>query len=192
MLATHPEAVVRRTIRNMTQPGGVQLITSELIGGLVREAARVPRLRINHNFHARPADNPQRFLNVMARGTYIRPHRHVTPPKPESFLVLEGYVVFFLFRDDGSVDQAYLLGSGPLPERVPWLARGSAAARGIDLPPGAWHSLTAVTDCAVCYEVKPGPWDAASDKDFAPWAPPEGSPEVRSYLEGLMDDRGES
>ncbi|MGD8861079.1 MAG: hypothetical protein PVI30_13820 [Myxococcales bacterium] len=26
------------------------------------------------------------------------------------------------------------------------------------------------------YEVKPGPWSAATDKSFAPWAPAEGDP----------------
>ena len=43
------------------------------------------------------ADNPHRFLNVMAKGTYIAPHRHLDPRKAESFLVLRGEVAFFIF-----------------------------------------------------------------------------------------------
>ena len=39
----------------------------------------------------------------------------------------------------------------------------------------------------MCYEVKPGPYSAANDKDFAPWAPREGEPGVAAYLESLLD-----
>jgi hypothetical protein len=45
----------------------------------------------------------------------------------------------------------------------------------------------ALTPHAVCYEVKPGPWNPASDKEFAVWAPDEGRPEAAAYLAGLID-----
>ena len=47
---------------------------------------------------------------------------------------------------------------------------------GVDVGPGIWHTVAILTDAAVCYEVKPGPYSAANDKDFAPWAPREGDP----------------
>jgi len=40
---------------------------------------------------------------------------------------------------------------------------------------------------AVCYEVKPGPYDAATDKEFAPWAPREGDPGALEYLRLLVE-----
>jgi hypothetical protein len=43
-----------------------------------------------------------------------------------------------------------------------------------------------LTEHVVCYEVKPGPYSAASDKDFAPWAPREGDPTAKAYLEMLV------
>ena len=62
----------------------------------------------------------------------------------------------------------------------------ATVARGIDLRPGLWHSIAALTPVAVCYEVKPGPWDPATDKEFAPWAPEEGSDAASQYLATLL------
>ncbi len=153
-----------------------QWITTALITSLRERAASLPRLRTNHNFHSGPADNPHRFLNVMMRGTYCQPHRHVTPPKAESWILLEGSVRFFTFDDTGAITSARdLVANSPI--------------FGIDLAAGEWHTLGVTSDCAVIYEVKPGPWDPATDKDFAAWAPPEGAPEVAGYLQALLDFR---
>ena len=150
-----------------------QLITKELITELRARAAASPRLRTNHNFHSCPADNPHRFLNVMMRGTYCQPHRHVTPPKSESWILLEGSVRFFTFDDAGAVLTARDLAA-------------NSGTIGIDLAPREWHTLCVTSDCAVIFEVKPGPWDPATDKDFAAWAPREGAPEAAAYLESLL------
>lgn len=150
----------------------VQLITTELFVRVLEEARQSPRRRKNFNFHPSLDDNPHRFLNVMLQGTYIAPHRHLDPPKSESFLVLEGQIAFFLFDEAGKVEQRYLLGSpGP--------------ALGIDIPPGVWHTMAVLTPHAICFEVKPGPYSPASDKEFAPWAPREGDPGAAVYLESL-------
>jgi cupin fold WbuC family metalloprotein len=149
----------------------LQLVDSFLFRSLVERARQTPRRRINHNFHGSMEDNPHRFLNVMLEGTYIAPHRHLDPPKSESFLVIEGRVALFTFRDTGEVDAIQVLGGDPV---------------GADLAPGVWHTLAVLTPHAVCYEVKPGPYSATNDKDFAPWAPREGDPGAAAYLAGLM------
>jgi cupin fold WbuC family metalloprotein len=151
----------------------LQLITDELIQTTLEGARRSPRRRMNYNFHSGPGDNPHRFLNVLLEHTYVTPHRHTTPPKAESFIVLEGRVVLACFDDEGRVSSRHLLGPG--------------AAWGIDLAAGVWHTLTAISPYAVCYEVKPGPWDPGTDKEFAPWAPREGEPGTEGYLLGLLD-----
>jgi cupin fold WbuC family metalloprotein len=138
---------------------------------LIERARQSPRLRINHNFHATMEENPHRFLNVMLRGTYVTPHRHLDPPKAESFLVLEGEIAFFTFDDEGAIASKHILGRDAI---------------GIDIDPGIWHTLAVLSDEAVCYEVKPGPYTAANDKDFAPWAPREGDPDAAAYLERLL------
>jgi cupin fold WbuC family metalloprotein len=149
----------------------VQTLNRALVDDLIERALAAPRRRINHNFHASMEDNPHRFLNVMAKGTYIAPHRHLNPPKAESFVVLEGEIAFFIFDDAGHVTRTEILGGDPI---------------GIDLTPGVWHTLTPLSEHAVCYEVKPGPYSAATDKDFAPWAPREGDPAAAAYLESLL------
>ena len=151
--------------------GGVRVLSRALFDDLIERARLSPRLRINHNFHSSMEDNPHRFLNVMVQGTYIAPHRHLDPPKAESFLVLRGEVAFFIFDDAGRVARTEVVGGDPM---------------GIDLAPGIWHTLSPLSAHAVCYEVKPGPYSAANDKDFALWAPREGDPGAAAYLESLM------
>jgi cupin fold WbuC family metalloprotein len=152
--------------------GAVQLIDEALLDATLARALASPRRRANHNFHPSLSDNPHRFLNAWARGSYAAPHRHLEVPKPESFVVLRGELAVFLFDDAGTVTERHVLGRHGL--------------LGIDLAPGVWHTAAAVTDTAICYEVKAGPYDASTDKQFAPWAPLEGDPAAAAYLERLL------
>lgn len=152
----------------------VQLLDEALLARVTREALASPRLRTNHNFHAGPEDNPHRFLNAMARGTYVTPHRHLSPPKAESFILLRGAVACFLFDDAGDVTEIHRLG-------------GAGEPLGIDVAAGIWHSLVVRSDVAILYEVKPGPWVPATDKEFAPWAPREGTTGCPRYLRALEE-----
>jgi cupin fold WbuC family metalloprotein len=131
---------------------------------------------MNRNFHSGPEDNPHRFLNVLLRGTYIRPHRHSDPPKAESFLLLEGEADVIIFDDAGAVTARYRLGADTPDGRL-W---------GVDVPPGVWHTVLPRSARAVCFEVKPGPWEPATDKEFAAWAPAEGDPTAPAYAEALL------
>jgi cupin fold WbuC family metalloprotein len=151
----------------------VQLITPELIEGVLGQARTSPRRRMNFNFHATLDENPSRLLNVLLRGTYITPHRHTDPPKAESFIVLEGRIAVLIFDDAGSVTGRHALGRND-------------PALGIDILPGVWHTAAALSSEAVCFEVKPGPYLPATDKEFAPWAPREGDPRCAEYLEALL------
>ena len=151
----------------------VQIIDHLLIERVAKAAGASSRKRLNHNFHSGPEDNPHRFLNVLLRGTYIRPHRHLHPPKAETFLVLEGRAAIVVFNDGGNVTDRYQL------------ANELDGALGIDLAAGVWHTVIALSERVVCFEVKPGPWDAASDKEFAAWALAEGAAEAADYVQYL-------
>ena len=105
----------------------IQLLDDSLLDQITARALAVPRLRTNHNFHRGADDNPHRFLNALAKGTYCPPHRHLEPPKCEAFLLLRGTVVIFVFNDAGRVIETYRLGSDGL--------------LGVDIPPGVWHSI---------------------------------------------------
>jgi cupin fold WbuC family metalloprotein len=155
---------------------GVQILDERLLESVVAGATQSGRRRLNLNLHRGDGDNPHRFFNVLLRGTYITPHRHLRPPKSETFLILRGSAAFFVFEDDGRIRESHTL-SG----------EGAGASFGIDIQPGLWHTLAVLSEYAVCFEVKPGPYDPAGDKEFAPWAPAEGAPACHDYLQGLLD-----
>ncbi len=161
-----------------TNISGLQGVTRDLVNELIAKAKASERGRVNYNFHPTLEDNPHRFLNVMCRGTYFTPHRHLKPPKAESFLVLQGRVGFITFDDGGQVLETHLLSSDAI-------TASENATLGIDIAPGIWHTLFVISDYAVCYEVKPGPYVMTNDKEFAPWAPHEGQPGTAEYQEKL-------
>ncbi|XDD42762.1 WbuC family cupin fold metalloprotein [Leptospira sp. WS60.C2] len=147
----------------------IQIIDSDLIGTLVTKAKQAERKRTNHNFH-KQEEVYQRFLNVLSKDTYISPHRHLSDPKPETFVVLEGEIGFLIFEENGDIKEFHKLSSnGP--------------KRGIDLQPGVWHSLVCLSDVAVCFEGKSGPYDPTIDKEFHPKYPLEGESNVKKTIQ---------
>jgi cupin fold WbuC family metalloprotein len=150
----------------------VEYITTALCDRLCAQAARAPRGRTNHNFHE-VADGYQRMLNVVQPGSYVRPHRHEAPAKSETFVVLRGEIAFFHFDEDGQVREVRRLG----PHR---------AAVGVDLRPGVWHCFAALQPDTVVFEGKNGPYDPATDKSFAAWAPDEGEAAAERYFAELL------
>ncbi len=150
----------------------MKIIDRDQLDELSLAAVQAPRQRMNLNLHESYDDPCQRLLNALEPGTYIRPHRHTEPPKPECFLAVRGRMALLVFDDRGEVVQTVEFGA-------------ACDVLGVDLPPGLWHSIVSLEPGSVFFETKPGPYVALSDKDFAPWAPQEGTPEVEAYLQQL-------
>ena len=115
----------------MDNQPAIQLITAELIDSVTAQARASARQRKNYNFHSGDRDNPHRFLNVFLKGSYVRPHRHLRPPKAESFVVLSGHMVALVFDDSGAIAAAPIRGGGPHAGEAPWAPEegsGEAAA----------------------------------------------------------------
>ncbi|WP_022662199.1 WbuC family cupin fold metalloprotein [Paucidesulfovibrio longus] len=147
-------------------------ISGDMIHTALAASRRSPRRRIIQPLH-KTADSPlHRMLNVAQPGTYIRPHRHLDPPKAESLVVLQGRIGFVTFDAAGEVTGTYVL--GPDEDAV-----------GIDMEPGAYHSFVVLEPDTVLFEVKPGPYAKATDKAFAAWAPEEFTDAAREYVERL-------
>jgi cupin fold WbuC family metalloprotein len=139
-------------------------ITRDVLDAVSREAASSPRLRKNRNLHA--MDDPvHRLLNAMEPGTYVRPHRHLHPPRTETALVVAGRIGILFFDDTGDVRERGVLEAG-------------GDAIGADIPPEAWHTLVALARGSVFFETKAGPYAPPRESDLAAWSPPEGSPEA--------------
>jgi cupin fold WbuC family metalloprotein len=150
----------------------MQKITEGLLNDTLKNASESKRQRINHNFHPTLEANYQRMLNCLLPETYCQPHRHFNPPKSESFIILKGKAVVLEFDDNGIVTDYILLDS-------------SKGKYGVDIFPGTWHTIIALTPCVV-FESKDGPYVPLTDKDFATWAPMEGSPNAQKYNKELL------
>jgi cupin fold WbuC family metalloprotein len=157
--------------------GDLVVLTRELADRALAHARSSPRRRVILPFHKTEAEPLHRMLNAIQPDSYMRPHRHLDPPKYESFLVLQGELAFFTFEDDGRVRDCLHLAAGG--ERF-----------GVDLVPGIWHTVVALVPDTVVYEVKTGPYLPANDKAFAPWAPAEGDVAAAGYLQRLRDHFG--
>jgi cupin fold WbuC family metalloprotein len=149
------------------------IINRKLAARVSEEAKKSARLRKNLNFHTDYADPVNRMLNAFEPGTYVRPHKHESPDKCEVFLVLTGKALALQFDDEGFIIEHAILDN-------------SQGVYGVEIPPRAWHAIVSLASGTVLYEVKPGPYAPIDDKNFAPWAPPEGSPEAAAYLASLL------
>ena len=146
----------------------MKLFSRPLFDELIAKATVSPRQRANHNVHAASSDLVQRFFIAANRSSYFRPHRHLT--KSELALVIRGGFDVLTFDDQGIVTARYAIGEG-------------SANLGYETPQGTWHTLIAHADGALFFEVKEGPYDAATAAEFAPWSAPEGHAAAAAFLE---------
>lgn len=151
----------------------MKIINQNRLDQLCREAGESQRLRKNLNMHDDFADPCQRLFNAIEPGTYIRPHRHLNPPRPECFMAVRGRMGLVVFDDEGEIEQFVPFGAG-------------CDAVAVELLPCQWHTLLAFESGSIFFETKPGPYLPLSDKDFAPWSPVEGGADAVDYLTLLM------
>jgi cupin fold WbuC family metalloprotein len=149
------------------------IIHQQLAAGLSEEARKSPRLRKNYNLHRDYEDPVNRMLNAFEPGTYVRPHKHESPDKCEIFIILTGKALALRFDSEGNI-----IGHAVLDH--------SQGIYGVEFAPREWHSIVSLASGTVLFEVKQGPYVQTIDKNFAPWAPPEGSPQATSYLASIL------
>ena len=120
----------------------MKIIDEQLINGVVEEAKKSPRLRMNYNFHQSLDDKCHRFLNALELGTFIPVHHH--PDKDETFVILKGKVRVTTYNDHGEVLATCVISQ-------------ESGTYGVDIPKNVWHGLECVTP-AVLLECKAGPF----------------------------------
>jgi cupin fold WbuC family metalloprotein len=150
----------------------MKIFSRALLDDLATKASASPRKRAHYNIHASASDPVQRFFVAADKGTYFRPHRHLT--KVELALVLRGRFEVVTFDDTGRLESRQSVG-----EDSPALAYETAL--------GTWHTLLAHTDGGAFLEVKEGPYDPATIVEFASWAPQEGDPAVPRFMKWIAD-----
>ncbi|WP_019498133.1 WbuC family cupin fold metalloprotein [Pseudanabaena sp. PCC 6802] len=157
----------------------IALLTQSLLDRAGEQARLNPRLRQNHNLH-QLTDRVQRFVNVLQPGTYVRPHCHRRVAGRngfELFAVLRGELGLLILDETGNVEEYFRVGGDP------W---------GLELAEGVYHTLVALQPDTAILEIKEGPYEAASDKDFLPHFPLEGTAEAAALVRlwtGYFSDR---
>lgn len=150
------------------------IVDRNLVDQVAAEALLSPRLRKNHNLHRSDESQCHRLLNAIEPGSYIRPHRHLDPEKDEAFILIKGRLGIVTFADDGTVAEKALLSH-------------SGGALAADIQHGVYHTAVSLESGTVFYEAKAGPYLPLSEEEKAGWAPDDGDPHSRAYLEKLRE-----
>ena len=120
----------------------MKIIDEQLISGVVEQAKKSPRLRMNYNFHQSLQDKCHRFLNALEPGTQIPVHHH--PTKDETFVILKGKVRVSTYNDDGELLESCVISQ-------------ESGVYGVDIPKNVWHGLECLKP-SVLLECKEGPF----------------------------------
>lgn len=149
-------------------------ITDDLLNKVAEMSRNSPRKRIIFPFHKTGEESIHRMLNGIQPNSYIQPHRHQRANKAEGIILLRGSIAYFTFDEEGKISEQMKLTAG-------------TTDFGVDTEPHIYHSFLALEKDTVIYEVKPGPYNPELDKDFANWAPTEGTEAAKSYLQNLYN-----
>lgn len=152
--------------------GDLTIVTSGTIHFAVEMSRKSPRKRIICPFHKSAEDSLHRMLNAIQPNSYIQPHRHADPPKAETLILLKGALAYIAFDSEGQITEKICLTE-------------ESGRIGIDTESGIYHTFFALEEDTVLFEVKPGPYIKAADKEFASWAPAENAVGSTEYLESL-------
>ena len=112
------------------------------------------------------------MVNALTPGTYIRPHSHTGAGRSEVCIALLGAAAVLTFDEAGEVLERCVI-------------RPGSALVGVEIPPGVVHTLIALEPVTTLYEVHQGPYDAATHKRLAGWAPEEGTAAGAAWLEKM-------
>jgi hypothetical protein len=83
-------------------------------------------------------------------------------------MTLQGHIDALVFDEEGRVVR-----------RLPLRPGGDGI---IQNQGGVWHSFVFVEAGSVAFEIKPGPYEASLDKEFAPWSPSEDAPAAAAFV----------
>ncbi len=128
--------------------------------------------RIRICAHKSTEDTLQEMLIAFAKGSYIRPSKHID--KEESMHILEGTADFIFFDESGKITSVIPVGDPSTGQQVYCRT-----------PNETYHTLLITSDYFVIQETTQGPF-RRSDTVFTDWAPEDKDiSAVDKYLERL-------
>ena len=147
----------------------IRIFDSSFLDQLAREAAETPRRRKNANLHLANEYPCHRLFNALQPDTYIQPHRHSSPSKDETVVMLQGKLGLVEFDEKGQVVAVVTV--------LPGMT--------VDIPHGSFHGWCCLEPHSVFFEAKAGPYVALEPAEKASFAPAEGDPRAPEYLAWL-------
>lgn len=149
-------------------------ITFKDLDKLCASASSSIRRRSHLNIHKQYSDPAQHLFIALQKESYIRPHRHHI--SGESLLAVKGKFVYIDFDNDGSIVSRTYFGAAHCDTLL------------IQVPVLQWHTVIALENDCILFEVKNGPYIPEYAKEQACWAPQEGAPESFEYLRSLLEN----
>jgi len=143
------------------------------IDSLINKAKLTPRNRVRFCSHSSSDESVHEMFIVHPRGAYVRPHKHLN--KPESMLIIEGKVDFFIFDDDGNIKEKVCMGE---------YNSGLSFYNSTRL--SDFHSMVIHSEWLVFLEVTKGPFNS-EDTIFAEWSPKDGELKDISIFTKIME-----
>lgn len=154
----------------------MKIISNKMLSALSEQASHSLRRRKHFNIHSSYQDSCQRFFNAIQMNSYIHPHRHSTSGNRELLIAIRGSFSLITFDDHGDFIQSVQFGAEHYANEL-------CPNVGVEIPPNSWHTVIANQDYSILLEVKEGPFNPDEAKEFAPWAPKEGSQLAASFLQ---------
>lgn len=154
---------------------------SSLIKSLLMTDLFNERGRAHHNFHDSYEAQCQILINVISSDSYIRPHRHLMAKKKEYLFALEGSFALLEFNNKRDIINVRYFSTEKHSSR-------NSTAYGVCVEPSAWHTVISLLPTSTILEVKEGPFDPLSAKEFLLCTPEEKSADAQIYLDYLKSE----
>jgi glucose-6-phosphate isomerase len=150
-------------------------VNRDTVNYLKQQASNSPRGRYRLCLH-RSNDHPINEMVIIGnQTTYFRPHRH-PKGRDESYYIIEGRMVVFIFDDNGNVVR--MLDMGEYQSGLTVLYR---------LCSNLWHLPVSLTERVVYHEVLTGPFKKEDTVEYASWSPHESDANsVLLFMKELM------
>ena len=120
----------------------------------VHEKSRISeRLRMNYNIHESLDEDIHKLLNSLQPETFMPIHRHLHPPKKETFVLLQGAIEVLQYDDNKNIVERHLMS-------------GESGNIICEIMTGEWHSLRVLEPDTLILEIKKGPYIPFQDIDL--------------------------
>jgi cupin fold WbuC family metalloprotein len=147
-------------------------INSVDMNDLKRKLSQSNNKRVRICAHQTSQDSLHEMLIAIAKGSYVRPHKHIN--KGESFHMIEGALDVIIFNEKGDIINVIEMG-----------AHGSQKNFFYRLSTHYFHTVSLKTDYVVFHETTSGPF-CREDTVFASWSPLPGESQlVKKFMDEL-------